>query len=154
MTKTMGPMGSTTWKAWVWNSPQWWEDVSYAIQTCLGLWLALLGPIAGLNGPNGRFNLPPASHLPLPPPTPYNTPSVILQWFWKKLLKIQQYKLANRNGYKAVAKRLFQFIQYSVSCQFSDIGLYNKLSNEQKWSKSEQKWSISEQTRLFARNVP
>ena len=42
----------------------------------------------------------------------------------------------------------------SVSCQFSDIGLYNQLSNEQKWSKFEQKRSVSEQTRLSARNVP
>ena len=42
----------------------------------------------------------------------------------------------------------------SISCQFSDIGSYNQLSNEQKWSKSEQKRSISEQTCLFARNVP
>ena len=56
------------------------EDVSYAIQACLGLWLALLGPIASPNSPNGRFNPPPASH-PSPPPTPYNAPSVILQWF-------------------------------------------------------------------------
>ena len=39
------------------------------------------------------------------------------------------------------------FTAYSVSCQFSDIGSYNQLSNEQKRS-------ISEQTRLFARNVP
>ena len=49
----------------------------------------------------------------------------------------------------------------SVSCQFSDIGSHNQLSNEQKRSKSEQKWSeseqkqsVSEQTRSFARNVP
>ena len=42
-TETMGPMeGGATWKAWVWNSPQWW-DVFYAIQACLGIWLALLG---------------------------------------------------------------------------------------------------------------
>ena len=42
----------------------------------------------------------------------------------------------------------------SVSCQFSDIGSYNQLSNEQKWSKSKQKWSVSKQTHLFVRNVP
>ena len=42
----------------------------------------------------------------------------------------------------------------SVSCQFSDIGSHNQLSNEQKWSESEQKQSVSEQTRSFARNVP
>ena len=39
------------------------------------------------------------SHLP----TPYNVLSVILQWFWKKLLKIQQCKLASRNSYKILA---------------------------------------------------
>ena len=37
-------------------------------------------------------------------------------------------------------------LRLSVSCQFSDIELYNQLSNEQKWSISEQKWSIFEQT--------
>ena len=58
------------------------------IQTCLGLWLALLGPIASPNNPKKGFNPPLASH-PFPPPTqppshpptPYNMPSVILQWF-------------------------------------------------------------------------
>ena len=35
-----------------------------AIQVYLGLWLALLGSITNPNGPNGRFNLPPASHPP------------------------------------------------------------------------------------------
>ena len=44
-----------------------------AIQVCLGLWLALLGSIASPNGPNGGFNLPPASHTP-PPPTPPTHP--------------------------------------------------------------------------------
>ena len=39
--------------------------------------------------PYGRFNLPPATHLP-PPPTPYNMPFLILQSLWKKLLKIQR----------------------------------------------------------------
>ena len=52
-------------------------DVSYDIQACLGLWLVLVGPMASPNSPNGGFNLPPASH----PPTPYNMPLVILQWF-------------------------------------------------------------------------
>ena len=42
----------------------------------------------------------------------------------------------------------------SVSCQFSDIGSRNQLSNAQKQSESEQKRSVSEQTRSFARNVP
>ena len=73
-----------------------------ALQSCLGLWLALLGLIATPNSPIARCNLPPASHPPHPPPTPppsHPTPShptplyvqsVILQWLWKKLLKIQQ----------------------------------------------------------------
>ena len=63
-------------------------DVYYAIQACLGLWLALLGLIASPNGPNGWFSPPPASHPPPPPapppshpPTPYNMPSVILERF-------------------------------------------------------------------------
>ena len=47
-----------------------------------------------------------------------------------------------------------QIFRCSVSCQFSDIGSHNQLSNEQKWSESEQKKSISEQTRSFAQNVP
>ena len=60
-----------------------------ALQSCLGLWLALLGLIATPNSPIGKCNPPPASHLP-PPPTPLYMQSVILQWLWKKLLKIQQ----------------------------------------------------------------
>ena len=40
-----------------------------ALQSCLGLWLALLGLIATPNSPVGRCNPPPASHPP-PPPTP------------------------------------------------------------------------------------
>ena len=55
-------------------------DVSYTIQPCLGLCLALLGLIASPNSPNRGFSLPPASQ-PTPPPIPYNVPSVILQWF-------------------------------------------------------------------------
>ena len=39
--------------------------------------------IASPNSPNGRFNPPAASH----PPTPYNVPSVILQWFKKSCWK-------------------------------------------------------------------
>ena len=42
---------------------------------------------------------------------------------------------------------LEMLLAYSVSCQFSDIGSLNQLSN---W----QKQSVSEKTRLFARNVP
>ena len=60
----------------------------YAIQACLGLWLALLGLMASPSGPYGWFSPPPASHPPPPPapppshlPTPYNMPSVILEWF-------------------------------------------------------------------------
>ena len=56
---------------------------------CLGLRLALLGLIASPISPNGGFDLPPATHPPPPPtsslshpPTSYNMPSVILQWFW------------------------------------------------------------------------
>ena len=44
-------------------------DVSYAIQACLGQWLAFLGPIASPNSPNRGLSPPPASHPPLPPPT-------------------------------------------------------------------------------------
>ena len=74
------------------------------------------------NSPNREFKppsiFPPTHplHLPLPSysSTPYNMPSVILQWFSKNLLKIQQCKLASRNSYKTLAKRLFQlYIQYT-----------------------------------------
>ena len=68
-----------------------------ALQSCLGLWLALLGLIATPNGPVGRCSPPPASHpppTPTPPPshppTPLYMQSVILQRLRKKLLKIQQ----------------------------------------------------------------
>ena len=40
-----------------------------------------------------------------------------------------------------------------VSCQFSDIGSHNQLSNEQKQSISKQTQSVSEQTRPFVRSV-
>ena len=42
-----------------------------ALQSCLGLWLTLLGLIATPNSPVGRCNPPPASHPPPthPPPT-------------------------------------------------------------------------------------
>ena len=66
----------------------------YTIQVCLGLWLALLGLIASANSPNGWFNPPPASRLRLPasgfppaPPTPYNVPLVMLEWFCKSCSK-------------------------------------------------------------------
>ena len=66
-----------------------------ALQSCLGLWLALLGLIATPNSLIGRYNPPPASHPP-PPPTshpPHPSPtllyvqSVILQWLWKSCSK-------------------------------------------------------------------
>ena len=56
-----------------------------ALQSCLGLWLALLGLIATPNSPVGRCNPPPASHPPHPPshpPAPLHMQSVILQWLW------------------------------------------------------------------------
>ena len=74
-------------------------DVSYAIQACLDLWLALLGLITSPNSPNRTFN-PPA-------PPPFNMP---LQ---KKLLKIQRCKLTSRNSYKKLAERLFQLCSIS-----------------------------------------
>ena len=107
--KHWDPWGGTTWKAWVWNSLQWWGDVCYAIEACLGIWLALLGLIANLNTPNRGFNPPPPSH---PPPPTCPPPITCHQWYYsgfeKKLLKIQQCKLAGRNSYKMLAKRLFQ----------------------------------------------
>ena len=69
MTETMGPMGALHGRHGSETSPQWWGDVSYAIQACLGLCLALLGPVASPNSPNGRFNSPLDFH-PLPPPAP------------------------------------------------------------------------------------
>ena len=62
-----------------------------ALQSCLGLWPAFLGLIATPNSPIGRYNLPLPSHPPPPPtpPTPLYMQFVILQWSWKKLLKIQ-----------------------------------------------------------------
>ena len=44
-----------------------------ALQSCLGLWLALLGLIATPSGPVGQCGPPPASHPPPPPtrPPPY-----------------------------------------------------------------------------------
>ena len=89
-------------------------------QAYVRLWLVLLEPIASPNSSNGGFSLPSASNLlpsPTTPfshlPTPYVMPSMILQWFWEELLKIQQCKLASRNSYKTLAKRLFQL--YSIS---------------------------------------
>ena len=60
-----------------------------AVQACMGLWLALLGPIASPNGPNGKFKLPPASHLPLHPPLPPAHPPCITchQWYYSHFEK-------------------------------------------------------------------
>ena len=41
-----------------------------ALQSCLGLWLALLRLIATPNSPIGKYNPPPASHPPSPPTHP------------------------------------------------------------------------------------
>ena len=73
-----------TWNAWVWNSSSDWGDISYAIQTYLGIWLALLGPIASQNYPKGEFNPPLASHSPLHLPFPYHPPNPIVrdQWYY------------------------------------------------------------------------
>ena len=46
------------------------------------------------------------------------------------------------------------YCKCSVSCQFSDIGSLDQLSNEQKQSISDQKRPVSKQTRSFVRNVP
>ena len=58
-----------------------------AIQACLGLWLALLGPIASPNGSKRRFNPPPASHPPLHLPLPSHPPTPITchQWYYSKV---------------------------------------------------------------------
>ena len=65
------------WDPWRALDGRCWSDIHpcvgetslKALQSCLGLWLALLGLIATPNGPVGRCNPPPASHSP-PPPTP------------------------------------------------------------------------------------
>ena len=65
-------------------------------KSCQGLWPALFGLIATPNSLIGRYNPSLASHPPPPPIHPLHLPhplyvqSVILQWLWKKLLKIQQ----------------------------------------------------------------
>ena len=56
-----------------------------AIQACLDLWLALLGPIASSNSPNGGFNPPPAFHpppSPAPPACPPPTCITCHQWYY------------------------------------------------------------------------
>ena len=60
-------------------------------------------------------------HLPLPShlPTPYNMLSEILQWFSKRLLKIQQCKLASKNSYKTLAKDCSSYTVYLAWLQCS-----------------------------------
>ena len=62
-----------------------------AFQSCLGLWLALLGLIATPNSPIGRYNYITRLRLPIrplyPPPTPLYVQSMILQWLWKSCSK-------------------------------------------------------------------
>ena len=105
--------GGATWKTWVWNSPQGWGDVSYAIQVCLSLWLALVGPIASPNSPNGGFNPPPASHPPPPPAQGH------IQDFYNGVSiskKLQEY-----NNYLELAL---------ISCwQYNFTGLYAKVED-------------------------
>ena len=64
-----------------------------AIQPCLGLWLALLGPIASPNSPNRDFTPPPASCIP-PQPTPSplaHPPSITChQWYYSGFEKVVQ----------------------------------------------------------------
>ena len=73
-----------------------------ALQACLGLWLVVLGPIAAPNSPIGRYN-PPLASQPSCPPTSLYVQSMILQWLWKKLLRIL---LATIDGHETLAKRL------------------------------------------------
>ena len=61
---------------------------------------------------------PSTLHSPSSPPTPYNVPSVILQWL-RKVLKIQQCKLASRNSYKTLPNRLLQLYRYLAWLQSS-----------------------------------
>ena len=62
-----------------------WGHVSYVIQACLGLWLALLGPMARPNSPTGGLSLPPASHPPLPstPPPPIHPFPITRHQWWE-----------------------------------------------------------------------
>ena len=88
------------------------------IQACLGLWLALLGPIVSPNSSNRGFNPPSASHPPrssAPPPIHPPLLCVIsyITVVLKNLLKIQQCKLASSNSYKILSKILFHL--YSIS---------------------------------------
>ena len=53
MTETMGPMEGATWKAWCEIHPGDRKMSINVIQACSALLLAVLGPIASLNSPNG-----------------------------------------------------------------------------------------------------
>ena len=55
MTKTMGPMEDATWRHGCEIHPNDRETFINTIQACLGLWLALLEPIASPNSLNGGF---------------------------------------------------------------------------------------------------
>ena len=48
-----------------------------ALQSCLGLWLVLLGHIATPSSPIGRYNPPPASYLPTLPFPPSGFPPTL-----------------------------------------------------------------------------
>ena len=62
MTKTMGPIeGTIHGRHGCEIYPRDREMSINAIQTCVGLWLALLGPIASPNSPNRGFSPSPAS---------------------------------------------------------------------------------------------
>ena len=66
-----------------------------ALQSCLGLWLALLGLVATPNSPIGWYNPPPASPPPSHSPTPLPLAHPLIHAIRditvavKKLLKIQ-----------------------------------------------------------------
>ena len=50
MTETMGPMGVRYMEGMGLKFTPVMGDISYVIQACLGLWLALLGPIVPMEG--------------------------------------------------------------------------------------------------------
>ena len=89
-----GPWISTRLEAWVQNWPLRCLLDSLGVS---GLWLEIVRLMATPNNPNSGYNLPLTSHPPPPPtpppshlPTPLYVPPVLLEWLWKKLLKIQQ----------------------------------------------------------------
>ena len=60
-----------------------------SLQSCLGLWLALLGLIASPNSPIGRCNPPPAYHPPHHPPT-HPPPYTCNPWYYSGCEKVAQ----------------------------------------------------------------